>query len=29
LERKPGPGQHPTFSINGATRNAVAKKAYL
>src|ERR1700756_4588284 len=28
-ERKPGPGQHPTFSINGATRQAVAEKTYL
>jgi enoyl-CoA hydratase len=28
-ERKPGAGQHPTFSINGATRNAVAEKTYL
>jgi enoyl-CoA hydratase len=29
LERKPGPDQHPTFSINGATRHAVAEKTYL
>src|SRR4030081_496476 len=29
LERKPGPAQHPTFSINGATRQAVAEKTYL
>jgi enoyl-CoA hydratase len=28
-ERAPGPGQHPTFRINGATRPAVAERTYL
>ena len=28
-ERKPGPGQHPTFQLNGATRSAVAERSYL
>jgi enoyl-CoA hydratase len=28
-ERTPGPGQHPTFQINGATRSAVAERTYL
>src|SRR6201992_4500983 len=27
-ERAPGPGQHPTFRINGATRGPVAEKPY-
>ncbi|GAB3218484.1 enoyl-CoA hydratase [Mycolicibacterium hippocampi] len=28
-ERAPGPGQHPTFQFNGATRAAVAERTYL
>ena len=28
-ERKPGPGQHPSFRVNGATRAAVAERTYL
>src|ERR1700742_2600584 len=28
-ERAPGPGQHPTFRGNGATRDPVAEKTYL
>ncbi len=28
-ERGPGPAQHPTFRINGATRPAIAEKVYL
>src|SRR6201984_1539288 len=28
-EGKPGPGQHPTFQFNGATRSAVAERTYL
>ncbi|WP_193046433.1 enoyl-CoA hydratase [Mycolicibacterium baixiangningiae] len=28
-ERGPGPGQHPTFRMNGATRPAIAEKIYL
>lgn len=28
-ERGPGPAQHPTFRINGATRPAIAEKIYL
>lgn len=29
LERRPGPGQHPTFRSHGATRDPIAEKAYL
>lgn len=28
-ERAPGPGQHPTFTCNGATRDAVIERTYL
>ncbi|MBB2990673.1 enoyl-CoA hydratase [Mycolicibacterium iranicum] len=28
-ERTPGPGQHPTFTCNGATRDAVIERTYL
>lgn len=28
-ERAPGPGQHPTFQLNGATRSGVAERTYL
>ncbi|WP_163721554.1 enoyl-CoA hydratase [Mycolicibacterium psychrotolerans] len=28
-ERAPGPGQHPTFRSNGATRSGVAERTYL
>ncbi|WP_370330976.1 enoyl-CoA hydratase [Mycolicibacterium hippocampi] len=28
-ERAPGPGQHPTFQFNGATRASVAERTYL
>ncbi len=28
-ERAPGPGQHPTFTFNGATRDGVAERTYL
>lgn len=28
-ERQPGPGQHPTFRFNGATRDPIAEKTYL
>ena len=28
-ERAPGPDQHPSFRINGATRAAVAERTYL
>jgi enoyl-CoA hydratase len=29
LERAPGPAQHPSFQVNGATRAAVMEKTYL
>src|SRR5581483_9490930 len=29
LERKPGPGQHPTFRGYGATRDPIAEKTFL
>ncbi|MGF2943959.1 enoyl-CoA hydratase [Mycobacterium sp. Lab-001] len=29
LERRPGPGQHPTFRSHGATRDPIAEKTYL
>jgi enoyl-CoA hydratase len=28
-ERQPGPGQHPSFRSNGATRDPIAEKTYL
>lgn len=28
-ERRPGPGQHPSFTSHGGTRDAVAEKTYL
>src|SRR5215470_7432461 len=28
-ERKPGPGQHPTFQINGATVAPIAERTFL
>jgi enoyl-CoA hydratase len=29
LERKPGPGQHPTFRSHGSTRSGVAERTFL